>query len=137
MKRTNSRIKAMINLYHYDLNREMLDQEYLDDLFREENIEVDEDFYQEILTGVLSHLEEINRIINLNLRHWTLERMSLVDRALIRIGVYEMLYTPTPKNIIINEILNLTHIYSELDEAEESKFNNSLLDQIRKSIDGE
>lgn len=136
MKRTNSRIKAMISLYNYDLNKEMLDADYLDKIFHEENIEVDEDFYQEILSGVLSHYEEINRIINLNLHNWTLDRMSIVDRNLIRIGVYEMLYTSTAKNIIINEILNLTHIYSDLEEGEAAKFNNRLLDQIRKSIDG-
>jgi len=63
--------------------------------------------------------------------------MSVVDRNLIRIGVYEMLYTDTPKPIIINEIVNLTHIYSELDGQTESKFNNKLLDNIRKYIDGE
>lgn len=138
MRRNNSRIKALIYLYHYDLMGEEIDQEYLDSLFKEvDNVEFDEDFYQELITGVLTHLKEINKIININIKNWTIDRMSYIDRNLIRIAVYEMLYTDTPKPVIINEIINLTHIYSDLDGKTESKFNNKLLDEIRKYIDGE
>jgi len=138
MRRNNSRIKALVYFYHYDLMGEEIDQEYLDDLINEEEeVDIDEEFYEELITGVKKHLKEINKIINLNLSNWTIDRMSVVDRNLIRIGVYEMLYTDTPKPIIINEIVNLTHIYSELDGQTESKFNNKLLDNIRKYIDGE
>lgn len=138
MRRNNSRIKALIYLYHYDLMGEEIDQEYLDSLFDEvENFEYDEDFYQELITGVLTNLKEINKIININIKNWTIDRMSYIDRNLIRIAVYEMLYTDTPKPVIINEIINLTHIYSDLDGKTESKFNNKLLDEVRKYIDGE
>lgn len=137
MKRNNSRIKALIVLYNYDLMNEIIDNDYLNNLIRENpDIEIDEEFFQEIVDGVVNNLDRINRIINLNLKNWSLDRMSIIDRNLMRIATYEMLYTTTPKNIIINEILNLTHEYSELDEGLESKFNNKLLDQIRKSIDG-
>lgn len=137
MKRNNSRIKAMIVLYNYDLLGEKINYDYLNQLFsEEEEISVDEDFFLEIVDGVINHWDEINRIMSRNLRNWTFERMSIVDRNLIRIATYEMLYTNTPKNIIINEILNLTHEYSELDDGLSSKFNNKLLDEIRKSIDG-
>lgn len=137
MKRNNSRIKALIVLYNYDLMNEIIDNDYLNNLLRENpDVEIDEEFFQEIVDGVLNNLDQINRIINLNLKKWSLDRMAIVDRNLMRIATYEMLYTQTPNNIIINEILNLTHEYSELDEGLESKFNNKLLDQIRKSIDG-
>lgn len=137
MKRNNSRIKALIVLYNYDLMNEIIDNDYLNNLIQENpDIEIDEEFFQEIVDGVVNNLDRINRIINLNLKNWSLDRMSIIDRNLMRIATYEMLYTTTPKNIIINEILNLTHEYSELDEGLESKFNNKLLDQIRKSIDG-
>lgn len=137
MKRNNSRIKAMAYLYHYDLMKEHLDNEYLDEIFNEvDEIEVDEEFYQKIINGVIENFQKINKVINLNLRKWTIDRLSYIDRALIRIAVYEMMYTDTPKNIIINEILNLTHEYSELDEQLESKFNNKLLDEIGNYLDG-
>lgn len=137
MRRNNSRIKALVYLYHYDLMGEEIKQDYLADLMQEvEDIEVDEDFYQELINGVINNLRQINKIININIKNWTIDRMSYVDRNLIRIATYEMLYTDTPKPVIINEILNLTHIYSDLDGKTESKFNNKLLDQIRKYIDG-
>ncbi|MCK9537449.1 MAG: transcription antitermination factor NusB [Bacilli bacterium] len=138
MKRNNSRIKAMMVLYHYDLMNEKTDINYFNKIINEdEEVLSDEEFFDELVEGVIEHLEEINRIINLNIKNWTLDRMSVVDRALIRIGVYEMLYTDTPKNIIINEIINLTHEYSDLGDKNAARFNNRLLDEIRKNIDGE
>jgi len=137
MKRNNSRIKALVALYHYDLMAEKIDEEYLDDLVNEvADVEVDEEFYEELVNGVINNLREINKIINLNLKKWTIDRMSYIDRNLIRIAIYEMLYTNTPRPIIINEILNLTHTYSEIDGDAESRFNNKLLDEIGKYIDG-
>lgn len=137
MKRNNSRIKALVALYHYDIMEEKIDEEYLEDIINEETeVEVDEDFYKELVNGVIDNLKEINKIINLNLHRWTIDRMSYIDRNLIRIATYEMLYTDTPKTIIINEILNLTHIYSETIDETESKFNNKLLDEIGRYIDG-
>lgn len=137
MKRNNSRIKALVYLYHYDLMDDVIEDEYLDDLINEvEDVEIDKDFYNELITGVVNNLKEINKIINLNLKNWTIDRLSYIDRNLIRIATYEMLYTNTPKPIIINEILNLTHIYSEVEDDAESKFNNKLMDQIGSYIDG-
>ncbi len=135
MKRNNSRIKAMIVLYNYDITGEKIDYEYLNRVIQEQGkVLFDEDFFRELVDGVMTHLDEINRIMSLNLKNWTFERMSAVDRNLIRIAVYEMLYTETAHSVIINEILNLTHEYSELDDGLSSKFNNKLLDQISKNL---
>jgi len=137
MKRNNSRIKALVVLYNYDLTGQIIDFDYLNKVMNEAGeIELDVEFFKEIVSGVIDNIDDINRIINLNLTTWTIDRMSIIDRNLIRIAVYEMTHTETPKNIIINEILNLTHEYSELDDGHASKFNNKLLDQIRKSLDG-
>ncbi|HHX80536.1 MAG TPA: transcription antitermination factor NusB [Acholeplasmataceae bacterium] len=136
MVRRNSRIRALIFLYNYDLTGERIDENYLDQLFKEADALFDKQFYEELVNGVLDHYQEINRTINLSIRNWTLDRMSVVDRNLIRIGTYEMLYTTTPKPIIIDEILDLTHEYSETTSLEESRFNNRLLEQIGRSIDG-
>jgi len=135
MKRNNSRIKAMIVLYNYDITGEKIDYEYLNRVIQEEReVLFDEDFFKELVDGVMTHFDEINRIMSLNLKNWTFERMSAVDRNLIRIAVYEMLYTETAHSVIINEILNLTHEYSELEDGLSSKFNNKLLDQISKNL---
>ena len=137
MKRNNSRIKAMIVLYDYDLLGEKPRYDYIDQIIQEEeSVDFDENFFNEIVDGVINNWDNINRIMSRNLKNWTFERMSIVDRNLIRIAIYEMLFTDTPHTIIINEILNLTHEYSELEDGLSSKFNNKLLDKIRKSFDG-
>ena len=70
----------------------------------------------------------------INLENYPLDRLSYVDRTLIRIGVYEMMFTKTPHKVIINEIVNLSKEYSQTDDFLSSKFNNSVLDKISKML---
>ncbi len=137
MKRTISRIKAMIVLYHDDLMKNDYSKEesdYIGSLIDSEN-EYDEEFFNELVNGVKEHLDVIDRYIAISLTNYTIDRLSYVDRALIRIGVYELKYTDTPKNIVINEIVNLSHEYSKVDDFNSAKFNNALLDKIAKRIE--
>ena len=136
MLRRNSRIRALFAPYNYDLLGEKPSEDHLDFLFEEAGADYDQEFYMELLEGVIEDYQEINRVINRNIKIWTLSRMSAVDRNLVRIGTYELLYTDTPKPIIINEILELTHEYSETDSMTESRFTNRLLEQIARSING-
>lgn len=134
MKRTLSRVKAMFKLYNYDLTKELLSDDYLDKILIEEELSCDNDFYMQIVNGVLDNLSKIDRVIAISLKNYTLDRLSYVDRNLIRIAAYEMMFTDTPKNIIINEILDISHEYSEIEGLETSKFNNALLDNIAKRL---
>lgn len=137
MKRSNSRIKALIVLYSEDLMKNPLDEANLDKLFKEEdeNFSYDVKYFEKIVNGVRENLYAIDKIISICLKNYTLDRLSYVDRNLIRIGTYEMKYTDTPKNVIINEIVDLSHVYSEVDGFETAKFNNSLLERISKRIE--
>ena len=135
MKRTISRIKAMMKLYSYDLTNDLLDDGYLDGVFSEEGeMECDKDFYHQLVYGVLDNKAKIDRTIAISLKKYTLDRLSYIDRNLIRIAVYEMMFTDTPKNIIIDEILNISHEYSEIENLDTASFNNSLLDNIAKRL---
>lgn len=125
----------MMKLYTYDLTKELLNDDYLDGFFNEEDVDCDNDFYHQLVFGVLENISKIDRTIAISLKKYTLDRLSYVDRNLIRIAVYEMLFTDTPKNIIINEILDISHEYSEIEGLETSKFNNSLLDAISKRLE--
>ena len=73
-------------------------------------------------------------MIKTNLTNYTIDRLSFVDRAIIRLAVYEMLKTETPKPVIINEAIILTKDYSNLDDQKQSAFTNKLLDNISKRI---
>lgn len=138
MKRSNSRKKAMFVLYHDDLMKneyENIELENLKNLLKEVEIaQIDEDFFNELVNGVRENLDVIDRYIAISLTNYTIDRLSFVDRALLRIGVYELKFTETPKNIIIDEIVNLSHEFSETEDFSSSKFNNALLDKIAKRI---
>lgn len=133
MKRTISRIIAMEIIYNYNINKQ-LDYLGVMDIINSENIEeYDENYLNKIVTGVVDKQQELDFNISLNLRNYTLDRLSIVDRSLLEIGTYELLYTDTPKEIIINEIVEISKIYSEIDDYKTSKFNNAVLDAIAKS----
>lgn len=139
MKRNISRLKALVSLYEFDLVGNRTFDEHFDDLLNEiedeeVNVEYDTKFALEIFDGVLNNLQKIDRTIAICLEKYPLERLSYVDRNLIRIGTYELMFTNTPKAIIINEIVELTKDYSQTENFASSKFNNSLLDSIAKRL---
>lgn len=89
----------------------------------------------ELFNEVVLNLTNIDQVISLNLTNYTIDRLAFVDRAIIRLAVYEMLYTATPKKIIINEAIEITKALTDLDDKQKS-FTNRLLDKIKKEIGG-
>lgn len=144
MKRNISRIKALFNLYENELVKNTTTDERFAELLLEaseeasdeskEEFEYDLKFSDELYNGVLDNLAKIDRMIAICLEKYPIERLSYIDRNLIRIGTYELMFTDTPKAIVINEIVNLSKIYSQVDNFESSKFNNSVLDAISKRL---
>ena len=96
------------------------------------------DYGKEILEryeGILSNLQAIDDIITKNLVRYTIDRLNLVDLAIIRNAVYEMAFTKLPKTISINEAINLTKKLSNLEDDQAKRFNNKLLDNVRKFLE--
>lgn len=138
MSRHASRIKAMFVLYRWDL----LENDY-DDIELEgfenalnEGCEFiyDVPFFNELINGVKDNISVIDRYIAICLTNYTIDRLSFVDRALIRLATFELKFTDLAHNIIINEYVDISHEYSETNEVNSAKFNNSLLDKISKRI---
>ena len=75
--------------------------------------------------------EQIDEIITKNLENWTIDRLNYVDLAILRYATYEMKYLKLPANIAINEALEITKKYSNLDDDLAKKFNNLLLESIK------
>lgn len=132
MKRTLSRIIAMQIIYNYNMTK-VLDFTGIVDIVNEEEVEFDENYLKEIVNGVIDNQKELDFMISMNLKNYTLDRLSVVDRSLLELGAYELLFTSTPTNIVINEIVEISKEYSELDDYKTSKFNNAVLDAIAKS----
>jgi N utilization substance protein B len=143
MKRHNGRIIAVQVLFSMDFNQYAKEQ--LNDVFAdiqaleeedEYSVEIDFEFAKKLAEGVMANLSTIDELIINNLVNYSLKRLSYVDRSLIRLATFEMKYTDTPKQIILNEALEITKEYSSLDESQ-VKFNNKVLDNLAKVIYGE
>lgn len=88
--------------------------------------------YAEFLfNGVLKHKEQIDQKIQAASRHWKIDRMASVDRNVLRLAVFEMIYSPDPvePKIVINEMIEVARKFGSQDS---SSFVNGLLDQIVK-----
>jgi N utilization substance protein B len=84
--------------------------------------------------GVDEHHEEIDAIIAKFSEHWSLERMPVIDRALLRLGTYELTWVPeTPTGAIITEAVELAKQYSTKDSG---RFVNGLLARIAEAVRG-
>lgn len=113
--------------------------------FREERIEKINKLYQyevgiilnnddQIITDIISKLDEIDEIISSSLINYTIDRLSLYDKSIIRYSIYEMKYLNTPIPIAINEAIEITKIYTDLDDERQHKFTNRLLDNIKDKL---
>jgi N utilization substance protein B len=85
-------------------------------------------FAELLITGVHSHLPEIDQLIIAASQHWRLDRMSIVDRNILRLAIYEMLYCDDiPPKVSINEAIDLGKTFSG---EESGPFINGVLDQV-------
>ncbi len=90
------------------------------------------EYADQLVRGVKDHQTEIDATIQAKSAHWSLNRMSIVDRNILRISVYELKFSPTPvkPGITINEAIELAKKYGS---TESSSFVNGILDAVSKS----
>lgn len=97
-------------------------------LFDQPLSQVDRDFAETYLKNLVDHKEKIDHEIKKKLKGWTLNRLSKIDLAILRLGTYEVLFEEEiPKNVSINEAVELAKKYGE---EESKKFINGVLDAI-------
>ena len=152
-KRHNTRLLAVSAMYDIDLNsfineeedKNLVIEETISDIlmmtqtefFSDELDELyDQEFLRRLVNKCYQELENVDELIINSLVKWTLDRLSYVDRAIIRIATAEMLLGETPKNIIINEALEMTKELTSVEKDVQVKFNNRLLENIAGKIYG-
>lgn len=91
--------------------------------------ESQKDFARALVTGTIEHLEEIDLLLEANTDNWRLSRMAMVDRLIMRLAVYELLYSDTPSAVVINEALELAKTYGG---DQTVSFVNGVLDSISR-----
>ena len=131
-KRTKAREYVLQMLYQVDITggnwQETLENFWAAD-DREDSTGELKDFSAELLGGVIQHLQEIDKKISKYAANWQLERMAFVDRNIMRLGCFELLYrADIPPKVAINEAVELAKKYSGV---ESGKFVNAILDQIK------
>lgn len=91
------------------------------------------EFAEFLFREALRDKSHIDQLIRKHALHWRIDRMSAVDRNILRIGVAEFLSSQTPKVVVIDEAIEIARKYSG-DEATE--FVNGVLDAIRAEVEG-
>jgi len=92
-------------------------------------------FYYTTLEGVIKNITKIDSLISENLEGWNLTRLNKVDKAILRLAVYELLEKSAPKKIIINEAIELSKNFTDLGDKKSPNFNNRLLDKIANQLE--
>ncbi|MFK5883946.1 MAG: transcription antitermination factor NusB [Candidatus Izemoplasma sp.] len=122
LNRKDQREIVIIKLYEYDL----LSQRII--------AGTNYDFIDDSVKIILENLEKIDEIISLNLTNWSIKRLNYVDRAILRFAVYELYYTETPYEIVINEALNLTRKFTDVGDDKMVGFTNRVLENINEYL---
>lgn len=132
-KRTRAREIVLQFLYQQDLRKDdwlsnISDFELLND--SEEEIA---NFAVSLIKGTLESISTLDELIAKSAQNWQLKRMSTVDRNILRMAAYELIYEDDiPIKVSINEAINLAKKYGD---EESGKFVNGILDKIKRDID--
>ena len=126
LNRSELRKKIMTILYQinvYETNK----MEYKIENVIKECLEIENEFVNEVVYGVIEKKNEIDEIANKYLNGWKISRLGNTDQAILRMGIYELLYTKTPEVVAINEAIELAKNYSDDDVR---KMINGVLDKV-------
>lgn len=132
-----ARALAMQTLYEWDFRNEMKEEEKVKGIVNYDKEQFaagldDKGFVEELIDGVKKHKKEIDKIIIKYAPEWPLEQITIVDRNILRIGIYELKYSPNiPAKVAINEAIELAKNFGG---ESSGKFVNGVLGAIYKDM---
>lgn len=116
-------------LYAEDIGNAGIEK-FIDELFEEKKIRNQQkEFALGLYNGVKEHLQTIDEAINKHLKEWNLSEIGMLERAILRLGAYEVLYSELDNAVVINEAIELA---KKLCNETSPKFINGVLDAICK-----
>ena len=134
MNRTESREASFKLLYSIQISQDSELQEQIDLFMEAEEIDDKEaiEYINNVINGINDHNEEIEKQISDNIKQgWTIARISKVDLTLLKLGIYEILYTDIPFKVVINEVVKIAKKYG--DDSSSSFINGVLASIIEKN----
>ena len=126
LSRTDARKKAMTILYQISLYEKNKIDYGFDEVIKE-NLDSIDNFVLELVHGVIDNKSNIDELADKYLDNWELRRLGLTDQAIIRIAIYELLYTDIDGKVAIDEAINISKEYSD---EKVVKMINGVLDKI-------
>jgi N utilization substance protein B len=125
------REKTLQILYAYEMNQEGLDRLSNGILADIENKE-DREFSTALAHKVIANQRELDDVIEERLTNWEMNRIALMDRLLLRLGIAELLYFPDiPPKVSINEVIEIAKEYST---SKSGKFINGIMDAVLSNL---
>lgn len=113
MKRTETREQVFRLIYSSLIQKEM-SEEQIEIFIEENNLRKEEEYVKGIFYGIQKNEEEIEKLIASNLKEkWSMERISKIDLAILKVAIFEMVYSGLPYKIAINEAVELAKKYGE------------------------
>lgn len=130
--RTHAREAVVELLYAYAMGNDNIFN-FVDELLKAKKIRnAQADFAKGLFNNVVENLPKIDSVITANLKSWEIDRLGVIDKCILRLGVYEILKGEIDAPVAINEAIEIAKI---LGEENTGKFVNGVLDAVSKSID--
>jgi N utilization substance protein B len=127
MKRRTAREKALQALFQIDVSQ-------VDPTDAIEHVldgEPNDQYLIGLVNGVVDHKKQIDDVIKVHLDNWTIERLATVDRNLLRLSAYELIFCQedVPANVAIDESIEIAKIYGD---DQSSRFINGILSKVKQ-----
>ncbi|SEM88625.1 NusB antitermination factor [Mesobacillus persicus] len=129
MKRRTAREKALQALFQIDISKVEANEAIQHVLEDQPN----DQYLTNLVEGVVQHQEEIDGMIKEQLEKWTIERLAHVDRSILRLAVFELMYCKeeVPANVALDEAIEIAKIYGD---DQSSKFVNGVLSKVKQAL---
>jgi len=128
--RHQARQSVITLLYAKDIGNENGVEKFLDEILEDKKIRnKQKEFALSLYKGVKENLPELDKQINKHLKEWKIDKIANIERAILRLGAYEILFTDIDDAVAINEAIELA---KKLSTDTAPKFVNGVLDAIKK-----
>ena len=112
LTRSELRKKIMIILYQIDILKGNNIPYEIEDVMKD-NLETENEFVKTIVYGVETYKEQIDEMANKYMVDWDINRLDKTGAMILRMGIFELMYTDTPEIVVINEAVELAKEYSD------------------------
>jgi len=130
--RRHAREAVVALLYAYDLGNVDIN-DHSEEIYEERKIRNKQrEFAQKLYNGVMENLEQLDKAIETQIKEWDYERIGSIEKAVLRLGAYEILIEKVDKAVVINEAIEIS---KEFGNEQSPKFINGVLDNVKLTQD--